>query len=58
MDDIPPPHLLLQDVKNLQRKKWGWALPDRLLRKAHGSLYLDPDDALAWIRALHHTKTG
>lgn len=52
VDDTPPLDLLLADVKNLQREKWDWALPDRLLRKAYASLYLDLDEALAWTRAL------
>lgn len=49
-DGIPPLDILLADVKNLQREKWDWALPDRLLRVAYASLYLDLDEALEWIR--------
>lgn len=52
VDDTPPLDMLLADVKNLQREKWDWALPDRLLRKAYASLYLDLDEALGWVRAL------
>ena len=52
VDDTPPLDMLLADVKNLQREKWDWALPDRLLRKAYASLYLDLEEALGWVRAL------
>ena len=52
VDDTPPLEMLLADVRNLQREKWDWALPDDLLRKAYASLYLDVDDALAWAKAL------
>ncbi len=52
VDDTPPLDVLLADVQNLQREKWGWALPDGLLRKAYASLYLDLDEALQWARAL------
>ena len=52
MDEPPPLDLLLADVKNLQREKWDWALPDHLLRKAYSSLYLNLDEALTWARTL------
>lgn len=52
LDETPPLDLLLADTKNLQREKWDWALPDRLLRKAYASLYLDLDEALEWCRGL------
>jgi ATP-dependent Lhr-like helicase len=51
-EDPPPVDILLADAKNLQREKWDWALPDNLLRKSYSSLYLDIDEALAWIRGL------
>jgi ATP-dependent Lhr-like helicase len=44
--------MLLADVKNLQREKWDWALPDALLRKTYASLNLDLVEALAWTRAV------
>jgi len=44
--------MLLADVRNLQREKWDWALPDELLRKAYASLYLNLEEALSWARAL------
>ncbi|WP_059415024.1 DEAD/DEAH box helicase [Cupriavidus basilensis] len=50
-DEFPDLDNLLLDAKNLQREKWDWALPDALLRKAYASLYLDLDEALAWIRS-------
>jgi len=52
VDEAPPLDMLLAETKNLQREKWDWALPDSLLRKAYASLYLDLDEALAWVRAL------
>lgn len=52
VDETPPLDMLLADVKNLQPEKWDWALPDPLLRKAYASLYLNLDEALAWVRAL------
>ena len=52
VDDVPQLDLLLADAKNLQREKWDWALPDRLLRKAYASLNLNLDEALSWIRGL------
>ncbi len=45
--------VLLGDAKNLQREKWDWALPDRLLRKGYASLYLDLDEATQWLTQLH-----
>lgn len=52
IDDAPPLEMLLEDVRNLQREKWDWALPDPLLRKAYASLYLDVDEARAWAQEL------
>jgi ATP-dependent helicase Lhr and Lhr-like helicase len=52
VDDTPPLDVLLADTRNLQREKWDWALPDRLLRKAYASLNLDLEEALGWTRAL------
>lgn len=57
VDDTPPLDMLLADVKNLQREKWDWALPDRLLRKAYASLNLNLDEALAWSRAVDANQT-
>ena len=49
--DAPPPlDMLLADVKNLQRQKWDWALPEDLLRTAYASLYLDIDEAMSWVK--------
>lgn len=45
--------VLLGDAKNLQREKWDWALPDRLLRKGYASLYLDLDEATQWLTQFH-----
>lgn len=59
VDESPPLDVLLADVKNLQREKWDWALPDRLLRRAYASLYLNLDEALTWTRMVsagHTTK--
>ena len=47
-----PLDVLLAETKNLQRQKWDWALPDRLLRRAYASLYLDIGEALSWVRSL------
>lgn len=55
VDDPPPLDMLLEDVSNLQREKWDWALPDDLLRKAYASLYLDMDEALNWTKLLGDT---
>lgn len=52
VDETPPLDLLLADVRNLQREKWDWALPDTLLRRAYASLYLDIEEALGWTRSL------
>ncbi|RQO54472.1 DEAD/DEAH box helicase [Paucibacter sp. KBW04] len=41
---------MLDDVSNLQREKWDWALPDGLLRRAYASIYLDIPEALAWAK--------
>ncbi len=50
-DESPPLEMLLADVTNLQREKWDWALPDRLLRKAYASLRLDVEEARGWVRS-------
>ena len=52
VDELPPLDMLLADVRNLQREKWDWALPDELLRKAYASLFLNLEEALSWARAL------
>ncbi len=39
--EVPSLDLLLQNVQNLRREKWDWALPDALLRKAYASHHLD-----------------
>lgn len=52
IDDPPPLDVLLADVKNLQREKWDWALPDGLLRIAYASLYIDLEEALKWIKKI------
>jgi len=51
-DEPPPLDLLLENVQNLQREKWDWALPTGLLRKAYASHYLDLDQALEWAKNL------
>lgn len=50
VDEPPPLDMLLQDVKNLQREKWDWALPPNLLQRTYASLNLNLDEALAWVR--------
>ncbi|MBA4002371.1 MAG: DEAD/DEAH box helicase, partial [Delftia sp.] len=52
VDEPPPLDMLLADVRNLQREKWDWALPDGLLRKAYASLYLNLEEALSWAQSL------
>lgn len=52
IDEPPPLDLLLADVKNLQREKWDWALPEGLMRKAYASHYLNMEEALSWAKAL------
>jgi ATP-dependent Lhr-like helicase len=52
IEDPPPLNVLLADVKNLQREKWDWALPDDLLRIAYASLYLNLDEALKWTKKI------
>ncbi len=56
VDESPPLDVLLAEVKNLQREKWDWTLPDPLLRRAYASLYLNLDEALAWARAVDVTQ--
>ena len=55
VDEPPPLDMLLADVQDLQREKWDWALPDRLLRTAYASQYLDLEQALAWAKTLKTT---
>lgn len=57
IDDVPTLDALLADAKNLEREKWDWALPASLLRKAYGSLYLDLQEGLSWIRAISRSGT-
>lgn len=52
VDEPPPLDMLLENVQNLQREKWDWALPDGLLRKAYASHYLDLEEALEWAKTL------
>lgn len=52
MDDPPTLDMLLWDIKNLQREKWDWVLPDGLLRRSYASLYLDLDEALQWAKRI------
>jgi ATP-dependent Lhr-like helicase len=49
-DDELTHDVLLADVKNLQREKWDWALPDHLLRKSYASLYLNFVEARNWLK--------
>jgi ATP-dependent helicase Lhr and Lhr-like helicase len=49
VDEPPPLDLLLADAKNLEREKWDWALPQPLLQRAYGSLYLDLLGAYRWL---------
>jgi ATP-dependent Lhr-like helicase len=53
LEEPPALDVLLEDVSNLQREKWDWALPDKLLRKAYASLNLNVDEALGWARNAH-----
>jgi ATP-dependent helicase Lhr and Lhr-like helicase len=50
--ETEPPTLdmLLENVQNLQREKWDWALPERLLRKTYASHHLDLEQAIGWIK--------
>jgi ATP-dependent helicase Lhr and Lhr-like helicase len=50
--EIPPLDLLLENVQNLQREKWDWALPDGLLRKAYASHNLNLQEGLEWVSTL------
>lgn len=52
IDEPPPLDMLLADVKNLQREKWDWALPEGLMRKAYASQYLNLEEALGWAKRL------
>lgn len=47
---IPSPSELLLDSKNLQREKWDWALPEKLLQLSYASLHLDIEGAHKWLR--------
>jgi ATP-dependent helicase Lhr and Lhr-like helicase len=60
IDDPPTLDELLSDAKNLLREKWDWALPDRLLRVAYASLYLDIPEAIQWCGSLtsHGAELG
>ncbi|WP_267225822.1 DEAD/DEAH box helicase [Dyella silvae] len=44
---------LLAEAKNLQRQKWDWALPPKLLRATYASLNLDLDEAQGWLASVH-----
>ena len=46
---LPSVDTLLEGAQNLIQEKWDWALPDGLLKKSYASLYLDLDEAFAWI---------
>ncbi len=50
-DELPALESLLADANNLERAKWDWALPGRLLRGAYASLNLDLVEACEWARA-------
>lgn len=52
LNEIPPLDSLLENVQNLQREKWDWALPDRLLRKAYASHYLNLQEGSEWVSTL------
>lgn len=54
-DDIPLGQLLAKS-KNLQREKWDWVLPDKLLQKSYASLYLNMVEARKWLEGV--IKTG
>lgn len=43
---------LLANAKNIQREKWDWALPSRLLRRSYASSALDLTGALSEARRL------
>jgi ATP-dependent Lhr-like helicase len=58
VDEPPPLDMLLEDVKNLAREKWDWALPDTLLRKAYATQYLDIEEALEWVRNTSGVAAG
>lgn len=57
IDETPPLELLLAEAKNLHREKWDWALPKPLLQKTYGSLHLNLEGALQWIRELPGAPT-
>lgn len=52
VDEPPSLDMLLRDVKNLQRQKWDWALPDDLLRRTYASLNIDLNEALEFTKTL------
>lgn len=56
IEQRPPLDSLLENVSNLQREKWDWALPDDLLRKAYASIYLDVDEAIEWAGRLNASR--
>jgi ATP-dependent Lhr-like helicase len=58
VDEAPSLDLLLENVQNLQREKWDWALPEGLLRRAYASYYLDLREALEWVRQVSGAETS
>ena len=52
VNEVPPLDSLLENVQNLQREKWDWALPDGLLRKAYASHNLDLQEGLEWVSTM------
>ena len=58
VEEAPELDILLEDVKNLAREKWDWALPDGLLRKAYASQYLDLPEAAEWLKAVGQAQAG
>jgi ATP-dependent Lhr-like helicase len=48
-EEIPRNETLLQDAQNLSAGKWDWVLPPRLLKENYASLYLDRNEAAAWL---------
>jgi ATP-dependent Lhr-like helicase len=56
-EEPPPLSAMLDGATNLLREKWDWALPQPLLQKAYGSLYLNIEEALTWARATFGGKS-
>ena len=52
LDAPPDVHELLHERANLEREKWDWALSRPLLYANYASLYLDLEDAFAWLRKI------